>query len=156
MNIDELREAKFLLWLGRFVGEWRTSETRAQIDRRSDGWLKARGLPEYDAIPLDAVILAGTLVRPPDSPLSLYPVRLSRPLMKLWLSAEKLSPLSNAWRVSTGMDMILKAIATDSRTVGLSNVTPVEVPLRLDRDAHERGQRWRARHGRRSSQPRAN
>jgi hypothetical protein len=80
-----LRDAGFLLWLGKFVGEWELG-ARADIRRRDDGFLCILSHGRNKTITLGAVIRDGEFVKQA-GPLGPYPVAITRDLMKLWLTS---------------------------------------------------------------------
>ena len=107
-------QVDFLLWLDRYVGTWEYDSQRYTIRRRNDGWLEARG-PDYKIASLNELLAKGKRIEPAESPLGMYPVLLSQPLMKLWLKPDEMEHLRNAWRVGRGMRLIVKAIESNIR-----------------------------------------
>jgi hypothetical protein len=107
-------QVDFLLWLDRYVGTWAYDGQRYTIHRRSDGWLEATA-PDYKVALLSELLTRGKRLEPAQSPLGMYPVALSQPLMELWLKPEELAGLRNAWRVSRGMKLIVEAIEQNIR-----------------------------------------
>jgi hypothetical protein len=107
-------QVDFLLWLDRFVGTWKCRGKGYMIDRRPDGWLQAWS-SSYKSVSLKWLLANGKRVEPPPSPLGLYPVVISQDMMKLWLKPEEFQHLREAWRVSSGMKLILRAIERSIR-----------------------------------------
>lgn len=90
---DPLRDPGFLLWLGRFTGDWETPRGVVEVDRRPDGWLTAHVARSSDRASLATTLRTGTWKKAPPSPLGFYPVVLSASLVSLWLTpmdAEKI------------------------------------------------------------------
>jgi hypothetical protein len=71
--------------------------------------------PDSKVALLSELLARGKRVEPPQSPLGMYPVLLSQPLMELWLKPEEMDRLRNAWRVSRGMKLIVEAIEQNIR-----------------------------------------
>ena len=90
---DPLRDPGFLLWLGRFTGEWETPRGTVEVDRRPDGWLTAHRARSSERASLATTLRTGTWKKEPPSPLGFYPVALCADLVALWLTiadAEKI------------------------------------------------------------------
>lgn len=64
----ELRHPGFLVWLSRFLGQWRTGSKLATVRRREDGWLTAGTTPLQHALSEESYLL-----RCPDGPLGPSP-----------------------------------------------------------------------------------
>jgi hypothetical protein len=105
---------EFLLWLDRFLGTWECDGQRYTVDRRADGWLKAESSGGKRAS-LQRLLANGRQVEPAPSPLGMYPVVLSQGLMRLWLKPKEFDRLREAWRVSSGMRLILATIERNIR-----------------------------------------
>lgn len=105
----DIREPDFLLWLGQFLGTWKTERYRekVQVCRRKDGFLET--FPR-SKVALGSVIRHGKLVLRPKSRLGPYPIELSADLMSHWLAPEVYERLKEAWRVGPGMKMIMDAL----------------------------------------------
>ena len=111
MNAKPPLPIDFLLWLDCNVGSWDCGGQQYVVSRRDDGWLWAWS-KESDDVSLNWLLQNGKRVAPAESPLGMYPVALSADLMKLWLTPEQCNRLRQAWRVSTGMKIILSSIET--------------------------------------------
>lgn len=109
-GVSKLREPGFLLWLERFVGEWKLKD-EIQVSRRDDGLLEAVSVDKgFKRVPLSPAIDKGEFIKPPKSPLGPYPVMLSIPLMWHWLPQKDFKKLKDAWHVGAGIKLILKAM----------------------------------------------
>ena|SRR5262245_549036 len=107
-------QVDFLLWLDRYIGTWDYNGERSTVRRREDGWLEASG-PNYEVALLSELLAKGKRIEPAQSPLGMYPVLLSQPLMELWLRPDEMERLRNAWCVSRGMKLIVEAIERNIR-----------------------------------------
>jgi hypothetical protein len=106
---QDLRDPGFLLWLGKFVGEWKL-EGKFEVQRRDDGFLKAYSTPKYRQSPLGLLLEKGKFIKPADSPLGPYPVVISVPLLHHWLTEEEAERFRGAWHVAPGLKRMLEAI----------------------------------------------
>jgi hypothetical protein len=107
-------QVDFLVWLDRYVGTWEFDGQQYTIRRRNDGWLEAKG-PDYEVASLSDLLAKGKRIKPAQSPLGMYPILISHPLMELWLKPDEMDRLRNAWRVRLGMQLIVEAIEQNVR-----------------------------------------
>jgi len=107
-------QVDFLLWLHRYIGTWDYNGKRSTIRRRHDGWLQANG-PNFEVALLRELLAKGKRIEPAESPLGMYPVLLSQPMMELWLRPDEMERFRNAWVVSLGRKLILEAIERNIR-----------------------------------------
>jgi hypothetical protein len=120
---EDLRDPGFLLWLQRFVGRWEAADSRYDVRRRPDGWLEACRLEPFGRTTLASLLASARLTELSDlRSLAPYPVVLSAALMQCWLTPEQYDRLRQAWRVSTGMRLIVETIEQNMREMSIEEL----------------------------------
>jgi len=104
----------FLLWLDRYLGTWDCDSQRYQVARRPDGWLEARTV-DGRGTSLKWLLDNGKRIEPPPSPLGPHPLMIFDEMMQIWLMPDEYKCLRNAWRVGSGMKLIMEAIPRNIR-----------------------------------------
>jgi hypothetical protein len=120
---EDLRDPRFLLWLQQFVGRWEAADAQYDVRRRPDGWLEAYRLEPFGRTALSELLPSAHLAEPSGlRSLAPYPVVLSAPMMQGWLTPEQVDRLRQAWRVGTGMRLIVETIEQNMREMSVEEL----------------------------------